>query len=102
MVKTLDVIFRAEGVAGFVTGMQLWANRCGQRVVAIEINIAASANVLGADQFRDVVVMIQYVLNSGRLRIAHEHANSGDTHHSAGRPDLPDGFVSLAARMRIE
>ena len=44
-----------------------------------------------------MVDVIDVVLDGGGLLSAHEHANSGDTHHATFRGHLRDRLVGLAA-----
>ena len=68
-------------------------------VVAVEIDIAADAEMLDADELGDVIVMIEDVFDGGGLVGFNEHANVGDAHNAAFGGHCFDGLVGFAARM---
>src|SRR5687768_13363326 len=99
MIDAFDVDLFSKAVAAFIAGSQLPVELRWHCVVAIQIYVAADAEMLGPDQLRHVIEMIQHVLDRGRLISLDEHTHAGYAHNAAGGSHLFDCFVGLAAWM---
>src|SRR5579864_3383237 len=85
-----------------VSGQHLGPQRRRQLVVAIEIDIAADADVLDPDKLRDVIEVIDHILDGDGLVAAHQLPNPADTHNAAACRHLLDQEVTLVSRMGIQ
>jgi hypothetical protein len=99
VIEPFDIDLVAEAVAALVTRSETLVVLGRHRVVAVEVHVAADADVLDRRQLGDVVDVIEHVLDRRRFLRPHEHADARDAHDPAGRGHLPNRFVGLAARM---
>jgi hypothetical protein len=51
--------------------------------------------MLGANQFGDVIEMVEDVFDCRGLIAFHKHAHAGDAHHAAGLSDFLNRFVGF-------
>ena len=99
MIDPLDVDLLAKAVAPLVAVLQTLVLVRRHVVVAIEVDVTPQSHVLDPDHLRDVVDVVEEVLDGCRFGGLHEHAHAGDPHDAPCLADRADHFVRLAARM---
>src|SRR5215813_14894974 len=72
VIEPFDVDLLAEAITALVPRAQSFVFFRWHPVIAIKIDVAADAEVLRADQFSDVIEMIERVFYCGRLVVFHE------------------------------
>src|SRR5262249_18431091 len=63
-----------------------------------EVDVGAETDVLHTHELRDVVHVIQHVLDGNRAALFYEVADGGDSHRRAFRRRLANRSIGLAAR----
>src|SRR5690606_13660106 len=101
VIDALDVDLVAERVAVLVAGLEPRVVLGRHVVIAVQVDVAADAEVLYADQVPDIVEVIDVVLDRGRLDVAHEVADARDAHDAARLRHRADRLVRLGARMTV-
>ena len=99
MIEAFDIDLLSKAVAPLVAGSQLPVQLRRHRVIAVKIDVAADAQMLGADKLCDVIEVIEHVFDRSRLVSLHKHTHAGYSHNASGCAHLLDSLVSLAARM---
>src|SRR5262249_31009590 len=85
MVQPFNVVAFPEGILPVVTGAQRLPGFFGQGVIAVETDVATYTQVFDADQLRDIVIMVEHMLDGRRFVFLHEEPYSGYSYHAAGR-----------------
>src|SRR3546814_5815543 len=102
MIEAVGVDLVAEGVARLVPGLQHLILVGRHVVIALEIGVRSDADMLDADQPRDMIDMVDHVGAGRRLLAEHEHANARYAHHTALSAQRLDRLVGLHPWMIAE
>src|SRR5262245_17912341 len=99
MIDSLDIDLLTESVTALITRAQSLIKFRRHCIISVEVNIAADSEMLGANQLRNMIEMVEQVFDRRRFIVLDEHPHTGDAYHAAGGSDLLDCFVALAPRM---
>src|SRR2546423_3102388 len=99
VVKPFDVDLVAKCVRALVTRLETLVLVRRHLVVAVEIDIAADAEMLGANELSHVVELVEDILDCRWLAPFHEIPHAGDAHDAPRLADGADHVIWLASRM---